>query len=157
MQFKTFLQIGIISADVKESVKQFERFGITPWIPMHMDTDKMGGMIIDGKPGHLKFEGALFKNEQYEIEIIQPVSESVFMDYLREHGPGVHHLAFKTAEEYDDFMEEFKGQGMKTIIEAMAPTGDRGFAYLDTLKELGFYAEIHKGKPGGADDFEGIE
>lgn len=156
MKLGKFLQIGIVTADVKESVKQYERFGIGPWIPMHMDTEKMGGMIIDGKPGVLKFEGAMFKNDDYEIELIQPLSEGVFMDFLREKGPGIHHVAFK-CDNYDDFMAEYKEAGMETLIDACSPDMTRGFTYLDTFKELGFYSEIHRGAPGGPDDFKEME
>lgn len=147
MKFKKFMQIGLVVEDVEASIKNYEKFGIGPWKRIHFKPNSISGLTIDGKPGDLEFLGAMCNYNGMEFELIQPVSESIFMKRLREQGPGVHHIAFAPEEEYDDFMGEFLIEN-KTLIEAMNGEGSRGFAYLDTLKQLGFYAEIHKGQPG---------
>ena len=96
----------------------------------------------------------MYRQGDMEIELIEPVSDSVFMDWLKEHGPGVHHLAFKPKEDYDTFMEQYKAAGYDSLIDVFDGTKTSGFSYLDTVKQLGFFVEIHKGAPGNPEDFQ---
>lgn len=154
MTFEKFLQVGIITENVERSVEEFEKFGFTPWTVMPFEPYMIPGMTINGEPGDLRFKGAMYRNGDLEIELIEPVSDSVFMDWLKEHGPGVHHLAFKPKEDFDTFMEEYRSAGYTSLIEVLDGTKTGGFAYLDTFRQLGFYTEIHKGAPGNPDDFK---
>lgn len=148
VKFDKLLQIAVIVEDVDASVKEYEKLGIGPWSMLDFDKTTIPGMMIDGKPGELKFKGAMCQFSGIEIELIQPVSEGIFTEWLREQGQGVHHIAFIPREGFEGFMQEFKGNGNKNLIEVLNGDGDRGFVYLDTIKQLGFYAEIHKGQPG---------
>lgn len=154
MELGKFLQVGIVTDDVKKSVAEFERFGFTGWVVQAFEPRFIPGMTANGRKAEFTFNGAMWKNEAMEIELIEPTSESVFMDYLREHGPGVHHLAFKPVEGYDKFMEEYKGKGYDSLLEVKTGDGTPCFAYLDTVKQLGFYTEIHYGEPGDPTKFQ---
>jgi Glyoxalase/Bleomycin resistance protein/Dioxygenase superfamily len=148
MRLGQFLQIGIVVEDVKTSVKAYEEFGFGPWEIQDFDGTKISGFKDHGQPSDLAFKGAVCQHHGVEIELIQPVSESIFSEWLRTRGPGVHHVAFVPLEGFTAFMQEFQAGGNGTIMEGLFGDGDRGFAYLDTLKQLGFYSEIHKGRPG---------
>lgn len=148
MELGKFLQIGIITEDVNKSVAEFEKFGFTGWVVQSFEPRFIPGMMVNGEKGTFTFNGAMWKNEHMEIELIEPTNESVFMDYLREHGPGVHHLAFRPVEGYEKFMEDYKNQGYQSLFEVETGDGTPCFAYLDTIKQLGFYTEIHHGEPG---------
>ncbi len=153
MKFKKLLQVGIVTANVEESVKQFQAFGFEPWTVLPFEPHMIPGMTMNGEPGDLRFKGAMYRDENLEIELIEPVSEGLFMDWLKEHGPGVHHLAFKPEPAYDDFVKEYHEKGYKTALEVCDGEGTPCFSYLDTLAQLGFYTEIHHGAPGNPDDF----
>ena len=155
-KFEKMIQIGIVTDNLDEAIKQMEIFGLKGWRPMPFRAEFIPDMIIDGTPSDLAIDCAVCDYNGMEIELIQPISESVFMDWLREHGPGVHHLAFKPVDGYKSFMEEYRAMGMTHLIDAGDADGTRGFTYLDTVKQLGFYAEIHKGEPGKPEDMEGL-
>lgn len=146
MNFGQFLQIGIVVQNVDVAIKEYEKFGIGPWEFVDFNGKHIPGFTEYGEPGNLEFKGAMCQFSGFEIELIQPVSEGIFTEWLREHGPGVHHLAFVPKEGFDGFVQEFKGNGNHTIIEALFGDGNHGFTYLDTFKQLGFYSEIHKGR-----------
>jgi methylmalonyl-CoA/ethylmalonyl-CoA epimerase len=148
MRFGQFLQIGIVVEDVEASVKAYEEFGFGPWKIDYFDGTKIPGFRDQGRPSDLAFKGAMCQHHGVEIELLQPVSESVFSEWLRTRGPGVHHIAFVPQEGFTGFMQEFQAGGGDTIMEGLFGDGERGFAYLDTVKQLGFYSEIHKGRPG---------
>ena len=154
MTLDKILQVGIITADVEKSVAEFKKFGLTEWTVMPFEPHMIPGMTINGQPGDLRFKGAMYRQGDMEIELIEPVSDSVFMDWLKEHGPGVHHLAFKPKEDYDTFMEQYKAAGYDSLIDVFDGTKTSGFSYLDTVKQLGFFVEIHKGAPGNPEDFQ---
>ncbi len=154
MTLDKILQVGIITADVEKSVEEFKKFGLTKWTVMPFEPHMIPGMTINGQPGDLRFKGAMYRQGDMEIELIEPVSDSVFMDWLKEHGPGVHHLAFKPKEDYDTFMEQYKAAGYDSLIDVFDGTKTSGFSYLDTVKQLGFFVEIHKGAPGNPEDFQ---
>ena len=154
MTLDKILQVGIITADVEKSVEEFKKFGLTEWTVMPFESYMIPGMTINGQPGDLRFKGAMYRQGDMEIELIEPVSDSVFMDWLKEHGPGVHHLAFKPKEDYDTFMEQYKAAGYDSLIDVLDGTKTSGFSYLDTVKQLGFFVEIHKGAPGNPEDFQ---
>ena len=152
MKFEKLLQIGIVTDNVEASVAQFKNFGFENWTEMPFESRFIPGMTLNGEPSDLRFNGAMYSDGNLEIELIEPVSESVFMDWLREHGPGIHHLALKPVGDFDDFMAEYKAMGYEPLIEVLDGTKTRGFTYLDTFKSLGFFTEIHKGAPGNPDE-----
>ena len=103
---------------------------------------------------HMIQVGIVTDDEHMEIELIQPLSDGVFMDWLKEHGTGIHHLAFKPVGGYPVFKADYDALGYKNLIDVSDPTGTRGFTYLDTVKQLGFYTEIHRGEPGKPEENE---
>ena len=105
-------------------------------------------MQVNGEPSALKMRVAFYRSFEVELELIQPVSESIFMDWLRKNGPGIHHVAFVPNEGYDAFVKDSAKMGKKPLMEVLDGNKTRGFAYLDFMKELGLILEIHKGKPG---------
>ena len=151
-KFEKMIQIGIVTDNLDKAIEQYKIFGFENWEKMPFRSHYIPGMLLNGESSDLAMDCAVCNYNGMEIELIQPISESVFMDWLREHGPGVHHMAFKPVEGYDSFMEEYRGMGMDHLIDVTDGSKTRGFTYLDTVKQLGFYAEIHRGAPGSPAD-----
>ena len=154
MKLEHLLQVGIVTDNVERSVEEFKKFGFDQWTVMPFEPSMIPGLTINGEVSDLRFNGAMYREDGLEIELIEPVSDSPFKDWLNEHGPGVHHLAFKPKGGYEAFMEEYKANGYKSLIDALDGTKTGGFSYLDTYDQLGFFVEIHKGAPGNPDDFK---
>lgn len=143
MKLEKCLQIGLVVPDVDDAVEAYEKYGISPWQKREFSSLKFG-MTVNGATDNLAFKSAVCEHCGFEIELIQPVSEGTFMDWLRKHGPSLHHISLVPEEGYQNFMKEFLEDGSKVDTEVLSPDGTRGFAYLDTVAQLGFYTEILK-------------
>lgn len=146
--FEKFFQIGIIVDDVNAYVKRYEEdFGIGPWEILDFTPALMEGMTVNGEVKDLRMKIAFCRSFGAELELIQPVSESIYMDWLKQHGPGLHHLAF-VLNDYEVLKADLTAKGKKPLMEVLDGTKSRGFAYYDLAKELGIILEMHKGQPG---------
>src|SRR5512133_865896 len=96
--FNTFVQIGVVVADLDETIKNLgEIFGIGPF--RVIDWPPEGRTDIRkyyyGEPGNFTARMAFTELGPVELELIQPVEgESIWADFLREKGGGIHHLRF---------------------------------------------------------------
>jgi methylmalonyl-CoA/ethylmalonyl-CoA epimerase len=146
--FKQFFQVGLVVDDLDDYVKRYENdFGIGPWDVHEFNSSQMPNMTINGKVQDLRMKTAFCRSFGTQLEIIQPISESIYMDWLRQHGPGIHHVAF-VLNDYQAIMADLAAKGKKPLMEALFGDQSTGFAYVDLVKELGFILELHKGKPG---------
>ena len=75
-----------------------------------------------------------------QLELLDPQrGEGLHVDFLAEHGPGLHHLGFLV----DDFDAVTASARRLGFPEAMGGTfGSLRFGYLDTLSALGVYLEV---------------
>jgi methylmalonyl-CoA/ethylmalonyl-CoA epimerase len=147
-KFEKFFQVGLVVDDVDAFVKRYENdFGIGPWDVIEFKPDLMPGMTVNGKAQDIRMKIAFCRSFGTELELIQPISESIYMSWLRQHGPGIHHVAF-VLNDYDSIMSDLAGMGKKPLMEVLDGTKSHGFAYVDLMKELGFILELHKGQPG---------
>lgn len=70
-----------------------------------------------------------------KIELIQPVvGDTPHARFLKEHGPGVHHIAFYS-KDYIDWLDYYKAQGAEIVFEA--ETEDEIIGY-----RRSFYAKV---------------
>lgn len=146
--FEKVFQIGIIVENVDTVTKRYENdLGIGPWEILDFTPDLMQGMTVNGKVKDLRMKIAFCRSFGAELELIQPVSESIYMDWLKQHGPGLHHIAF-VLNDYDVLKADLTGKGKKPLMEVLDGSKSNGFAYYDLVKELGIILEMHKGKPG---------
>ena len=145
-KFGKIFHLGIVVEDVKKAVDIYENeLGIGPWtISEHQPffEDK----IVNGQVG-IDFKNAMYRGEDYEIELIEPTGPSVFKDWLEEHGPSLHHVILETKESYEDTIAMGKRvSGRDPYLEIKFPDGRPIVAYADLLKETGLLLEI-SGKP----------
>lgn len=146
--FEKFFQVGIIVDNIDTFVQRYKNdFGIGPWEIVNFTPALMDGMTVNGEVKDLRMKIAFCRSFGTELELIQPISESIYMDWLRQHGPGLHHVAF-VLNDYESLMSDLTAKGKKPLMEVLDGSKSRGFAYVDLLKELGIILEMHKGQPG---------
>lgn len=149
MEIRKLLQIGIIVEDLEATVKNYEtNYGIGPWHIGRLSPESMPKLYVDGKPGDLDFKMAMCNCFGMQIELIQPISDSAYKTWLKEHGPGIHHIAVITKDSFKDVIAEHKKlTGNDPWIWAKdtgAPEGrNLEFAYLDLRKDLGLFIEVY--------------
>jgi methylmalonyl-CoA/ethylmalonyl-CoA epimerase len=100
--FKNFVQIGVVVADVDQSVRYLsEIFGIGPFrvIDWPPEDRKDIQKFYHSEPGNFTARMAFAELGPVELELIQPVSgKSIWADFLREKGGGIHHIRFNVDE-----------------------------------------------------------
>lgn len=147
---KRIAQVGVIVEDLETAIKAFsEDFGVSEWNVF--DANEMfGDLIVDGEPGKLNIRGAINTEYGMEIELIQPIAEGTFMNWLKEHGPGVHHVAFTMPNKnanFDAVLKREYDHGRKPWIRAEMVEGEPGkkmnFAYLDRRADMGVIMEVY--------------
>lgn len=136
------LHLGIIVADMKKAVSIFEEeMGIGPWsieehAPFFYDKKVNDGIGMD-------FAAAMFRKDGYEIEVIEPVGPSIYMDFLEKHGPGVHHVVLESKEHYTDTLAMAERiSGRKPALSVRFPDDTPVVFYADMLQEIGLLLEV---------------
>ena len=140
--FEGILQVCIVVRDVQKAVQTWEDvYGIGPWEIARLTEKNAVHRRFHGKETDAPTESILAMSQigNTFLEIIQPVTaNSVYAEFLAEHGEGIHHLAVKHTEEFVRLMKE---RGIEELSSAWVK-GERFCAYYDTREDLGFISEI---------------
>lgn len=164
-KFPKLLQIGIIVRNRDEAVKNWEKLGF----PMREvgalsgENPPFDDLTIDGvKRPEVVSKTAFFNCYGMEIELIEPVADSPYKTWLEEHGPGIHHIAVVTEDDYDKVLDDYKAEkGEDPWVRGVAFGGLMDFSYLDYREELGIIAEVYRniqpGRRGINYEYEGID
>jgi 4-hydroxyphenylpyruvate dioxygenase-like putative hemolysin len=146
--FTDVVQIGIVVRSVSEAVKKYrELMGIGDWHFNEVDTLKGKGtrFRVRGTASEVRAMIAWTQLGNVELELIEPRDEeSVYAEFLRDKGPGVHHVMFAT-EDYDVCRDRMNAQGVEPL--ASGEVQKTRFCLLDTLEALGVVSEIADGEP----------
>ncbi len=149
--FHNFVQIGVVVADLDKAVGYLaEIFGIGPfrvidWPPEgRTDIQK----FYYGEPGNFTARMAFAELGPVELELIQPLEgQSIWADFLRDHGGGIHHLRFNVDE--IEPVQTYLAQN--EIVSAQHGSGIRpGTLWMNFASEekVGFVIEVMKVLPG---------
>ena len=80
-----------------------------------------------------------------QFELIEPKDDkSIYAEFLKEHGEGLHHVAFGV-DNYEKAMGFFRGKG-HSILQGGTWHGFT-YTYLTTQQDLGVIAEIYNPPP----------
>jgi len=141
--FDNILQIGIVVACVDETVERYRRvLGFEDWHYNIVDSEAGRGenFKTHGRPIRRKTKIAWIKLGNVELELLEPQDEdSDHARFLREHGPGIHHVMFATRD-YDGTLQHMLAQGYEVASEGEIQGGR--FHVFDTLADLGLLCEI---------------
>jgi catechol 2,3-dioxygenase-like lactoylglutathione lyase family enzyme len=144
--FTKVLQIAMVVKDCDASVKKYaDDYGIGPWSIYEFNSDTVSDMILHGKPQNYAMRLALANIGDVQWELIQPKDDkSIYAEFLKEHGEGLHHVAFGV-EDYDKTMQFYRDKGQQ-ILQGGTWEG-LTYTYLDSRNDLGIIAEIYKLAP----------
>ena len=141
--FTDVLQVAVVVKNLDEAVKTYyDEYGIGPWAIYEFNPETVKDMIIRDKREDYAMRLALCNIGNVQWELIEPKDDkSIYAEFLREHGEGLHHVAF-AVEDYDKAMEFFRSKEHK-ILQG-GTWCDFVYTYLTTEKDLKFIAEIYK-------------
>lgn len=140
-------QVGLIVADADKAAQDFARWlGADPvevldWPQPGFDPDS----YYYGKPARWKLRVGFFQIGNLQWELIQPVEgTSIFADFLKERGPGLHHIRF-TEPNFDEYAAALQKAGIQMISHGKGIHKVSRWAYFDTRAQLhGYLLEMRK-------------
>ena len=140
--FTKIMQIAVVVKDCDATVRKYaDDYGIGPWAIYEFNPDTVSDMIIDGKPVKYAMRLALADIGGVQWEIIQPKDDiSIYAQFLKEHGEGLHHVAFGT-DNYEKTVQFYRDKG-RPVLQGGTWEG-LTYTYLDSRKDLGVIAEIY--------------
>lgn len=140
--FTDVLQVAVVVKDLDASMKRYwDGYGIGPWTVYTFDNTTVKDMILDDKKVDYAMRLALTDVGKVQWELIQPLDDkSLYAQFLKEHGEGLHHIALGT-QGYEKAMIDFRGMGLK-ICQGGTWHGFT-YTYLNTEKDLGLITEIY--------------
>ncbi len=138
-------QVAILVSDLEKAVESYYRlFGIGPWHFYTYARPLVSKMTYHGNPADYSMRIALSWFGTTRSEWIEPGSgESIYTDFVREHGYGSHHYGF-VVDNMKAALKQAEAVGFSVIMDGsgFGPDGDGHYAYLDTEEELGVILEL---------------
>jgi methylmalonyl-CoA/ethylmalonyl-CoA epimerase len=151
--FNSFVQIGVVVADVDQSTEALTRiFGIGPfrtldWPPPDR-ADMAAQRLYYGQHADFTARMAFADLGSIEIELIQPVSgDSIWADFLRDRGGGIHHIRFNVPD-MDPVITYLAGQDISPAQQGLGIRPGTSWCNFDTNSIVGFTIEVMKALPG---------
>jgi catechol 2,3-dioxygenase-like lactoylglutathione lyase family enzyme len=139
-------QIGLLVADIDSSLKLYASvLGIGPWSCYTYGPDTLVELTYRGSPGTFSMKLALSDTDP-QLELIQPLTgPSIYDDWLRLHGGGLHHIAYTVDDIHEAIavMEE-AGYPLIQFGCGYGYDGDGAFAYFETTADFGTIIEARE-------------
>lgn len=146
--FDNIVQIGVVVENVDATVTKYrELLDLHEWHINYVDTDSGKGSNFrkEDKRISTKAKIAWINIGNVELEIIEPQDEdSVYSQFLRDKGPGIHHVMFATRD-YNQCAERMAANNIAVL--GCGELQHTRFQMFDTQKRLGLICEIAEGDP----------
>lgn len=138
-------QVALLVQDLDRAVENYwTMFGIGPWYFYSYGKPLVQEMSYHGQPADYKMRIALSQVGPLRIELIEAKQgDSIYEDFIKEHGYGVHHFGV-LVENMQDALAQANAAGLSMIQDGsgFGLDGDGHYAYLETEKELGVTLEL---------------
>jgi catechol 2,3-dioxygenase-like lactoylglutathione lyase family enzyme len=138
-------QVAIVVPDLEKAVENYWKlFGIGDWHFYTYGKPLVKRMTYQGNPSEYKIRIALAYFGPMRIELIELVEgDTVYADFVREHGYGVHHLGV-LVENMQEALAQAESAGLRMTMDGagFGRDGDGHYAYLDTEEKLGITVEL---------------
>jgi methylmalonyl-CoA/ethylmalonyl-CoA epimerase len=138
-------QVAIVVPDLERAVERYwHLFGIGPWRFYTYGKPLVKRMSYHGQQSEYRMRIALSYLGPLRIELIEPLDgDTVYADFVREHGYGVHHFGLLVAD-MGEALREAEVAGLEMIQDGsgFGLEGDGHYAYLDTEDEIGVMLEL---------------
>lgn len=134
-------QVCWVVRDLQHSMESmWNRLGIGPWDIYASPPSFFQDVLYRGKTNGSAMDCARTKVGKMDLELIQPTQgDSIFSDFLKEHGAGIHHFGWMVTPDMNMAIKAMAKQGFLCLMSARIP-GIR-FAYFDTRPVLGALLE----------------
>jgi methylmalonyl-CoA/ethylmalonyl-CoA epimerase len=136
-------QIGIVVQDLRASLERYAQiWPLGRWNCYVYGPETVNQLTYRGKPANYSMWIAL-NTESPQMELIQPLTgESLYTEWLAQHGEGLHHLGVYV-ESLKDSIASITAAGHALLQSGYGTglDGDGGYAYFNTVGDLGMIVE----------------
>lgn len=148
IDFGRFMHVGVVVHNIEAALERMQSIctlgehKIIDFPPKEMKKEEIQ-LYYQGEKTWYSARFCFIKMGVTEIELIEPVDgPSVWKDFLRDHGEGIHHLKYEV-DSLNESIRFFKSKGIACIQYGSAVGANLGktWAYFDTTKELGYIIE----------------
>lgn len=141
--FTKLKQVCIVVDDLDAYMKRLnDEYGIGPWAVLAFNPEVCQDMIVRGKRVDYAMNLGLCDALNVQLELIEPLDDkSHYAEFLKKHGPGLHHIAFED-QGYDQIMSDLASRGITEILQGGIDEGGMQFTYMDLTKEIGTIVEL---------------
>ena len=131
-------QLCIVVRSLRDTAAYYEStLGIGPFVFPHIEYEQVTYL---GAPSNGYWEMAFARLGPFELELACPVRPpSIYEDFLREHGEGLHHVGFDV-KDLEAVLRKAEALGIPVLMRGRTKAG--GFAHLDTRRLGGTIFEI---------------
>jgi methylmalonyl-CoA/ethylmalonyl-CoA epimerase len=144
---KNITQVGIVVRDLDARLEHYAKLGVGPWRVYTYDAPRLTDTKLRGVPTPFSMKLALAWTKEMNWELIQPLSEpSIYWEFLRDHGEGMHHINVDCGSRpIEEIIEAFTKRGWAPLMEGNF-LGTR-FVYFGTEEDLTTIVEIRHAPP----------
>lgn len=138
-QFVEMTQVGIVVRDLDAMIANMKKiFGCEP--SFVGETLKSGRKYF-GREGNFAARIALFDFCNIQFEYMMPTEgESIWQDFLDEHGEGLQHVSFRV-KSYEDAAAQMAQAGAEAEMQGLAMARPVRWDFFNTEPMLGFSVE----------------
>lgn len=138
-------QIAFVVRDLDATVENYYRlFGIAPWHFYTYEKPLVPRMTREGKPTDYAMRVALSYFGSMRIELIeQKHGDTVYQEFIAEHGYGIHHLGV-LVDDMEDAIKLAEEAGFHVTMDGagFGLEDDGHYAYLNTEDAIGTTIEL---------------
>jgi methylmalonyl-CoA/ethylmalonyl-CoA epimerase len=135
------VQVAVVVRDIQSAVASYARLFDLPEVEIRETRDpaeaqtQYRGRATDGRA-----KLAFFRMGQVAVELIEPIGgPSAWQEFLDEHGPGVHHIAFEVPD-LEPAEMHLREKGVEIVQQGRFRSGR--YLYADTTPQLGVMMEL---------------
>ncbi len=143
--FKNLIQVGMVVSDLKQSMQKYVYgYGVGPMYVIEFNSINVSNMYLYGRKKNYSMNLGVCPIGDVRFELIEPISGSIYSDYISQYGQGIIHHLKLAVEDYCQALEYLESLGIE-IIQVGHQLGDSGknmYTYLDTSDTLGFIIEV---------------
>ncbi len=142
--FTELIQVGMAVKDIKESMDRYIRYGIGPWYFLEFNSMNVDNMMLYGKRKDYAMLVAVCPIGDVRFELIEPLTDSIYTDYIDKYGESIIHHLKLGVDDYDFAVDYLQKLGIESIQSGhqLGVKGKNIYNYFETSQSLGFVLEI---------------
>ena len=144
VQLKDINQVAIVVKNLQEAMDgYYSILGIGPWNVYSWEVPLVYDRKYHGRSARAREKIATAQVGMVQLKLCQPIEgDSIYQDFLTEHGEGLHHLSF-LVDNVDETTEILAGEGFPCLQNGRF--GDNGaFSYIDIKPLHAIWEVVHE-------------